>query len=378
MRSTWIVLGVVLAGGAFGYAKLRAKAEATPPLARPAGEPAGGGVPADPHAAPASAGVERPASPTAATPPDERELRAQKVVLALREKVEAKDEASAATLEKELDAPDLRDTAAARRHALERGAAALRWAEGKPPAEALPLLDRGRRDLSRALFLPELFDATTGKPTADRVRLVQTIESANARVMTAPGGIPNVTKPYVVRGGDSPVGIVTRDRLPYGHNALLHWNHGNLDPTRLRSGETLLLPLEPVTVRVDLAHKLLGVYVGDWLAREFEVGIGAAATPTPPGDYVVGDKQLNPDWHPPGGKPIKYGDPANELGDAWIAIGSPEKPTGYGIHGTNRPDTVGTACSHGCVRLANAQAVEVYWWVRTGRSGGQATRVIVR
>src|SRR5262245_839592 len=377
MRSTWIVLGVVLAGGAIGYVKLKAKAEQTggkaPALSRPSAEPRGGGARADTRGAPSPAPV---AAEVRAA--DERETRAQQVVLDLRAKLEAKDEAAAAAIEKALDAPDLRETAAARRHALERGVAALHAAEGKPQAEAIPLLDRARRDLTRALDLDELFDRTTGKPTADRQRLLASIEAANARVMTAPGGVEGVTRPYVVKGGDSPVGIVTRERLPYGHNALLFWNHGNLDPTRIRAGETLLVPLETVTIRVDLRRKLLDVLVGDWVAREFEVGIGADKTPTPPGEYVVGDKQLNPDWHPPGGKPIKYGDPANELGDAWIAIASPEKPTGYGIHGTNRPDTVGTACSHGCVRLENAKAVEVYWWTRTGRNAGPATKVLIR
>src|SRR5207249_2625154 len=125
-----------------------------------------------------------------------------------------KDEAAALAIEKDLDAAELRETAAARRHALERGAAALRSAEGKPQAEAVALLDRARRDLSRALSLEELFDRASGKPTADRQRLLAAIESANARVMTSPGGVEGVTRPYVVKGGDSPVGIVTREKLP--------------------------------------------------------------------------------------------------------------------------------------------------------------------
>ena len=68
-----------------------------------------------------------------------------------------------------------RDATPARRFFLERGLADARlgMAEGKPLAERLPAADRARRDLSRALFLRELFDAATGKPTEDRRKLVQ-------------------------------------------------------------------------------------------------------------------------------------------------------------------------------------------------------------
>jgi lipoprotein-anchoring transpeptidase ErfK/SrfK len=379
MKSTWIGLGIVVAAGAWGYAKLRAKADEAP-LARMSGPQASDAKPrADASTpAPSEAGTKPAETPAVPVVADEAEARAQSVVLQARARLEAHDAPGAAALERDLDGA-LRDTSAARRHALERGVAAMREAEGRPAGEAVILLDRARRDLSRGLFLEEMFDRATGKPSEARKELVAAIARANARVMTWPAGLEGVTRPHVVRAGESPVAIVTREKLPYGHDAILFWNHGgNLDPTRLRAGETLLLPLEPVTVRVSLARRLLGVYVGDALAREFEVGVGAACSPTPPGDYVVGDKQLNPDWHPPGGRTIKYGDPRNELGDAWIAIGSPEHPTGYGIHGTNRPETVGTECSHGCVRLANAEAVEVYWWVRTGRAGGTATRVTIR
>ena len=50
----------------------------------------------------------------------------------------------------------------------------------------------------------------------------------------------------------------------------------------------------------------------------------------------------------------------------------------YGIHGTNKPDTVGTDCSNGCVRLRNEEAIEMTSWVRTAKGDGQATKVYVR
>ena len=70
--------------------------------------------------------------------------------------------------------------------------------------------------------------------------------------------------------------------------------------------------------------------------------------------------------------------PRNELGTVWIHIANSEHPAGYGIHGTIKSESVGAACSQGCVRLSNAEASEVYWWVRTAAGGGEATKVLIR
>ena len=380
MRPTWVVLSLVVALGAVAYVKLRSKAESTPPLAKtgsdaPVGPvgPGGGNDGTKPSDANSPAGSPPLAAPAVSGP----EAKAAEIRAAMMARLEARDEAGATALEKTLDG-ELRDTDGARRHAMERGAAALHAADGKPLSEALPLLDRARRDLSRGIYLREMFDAA-GKPTDERKRLVEAIAHANAKVMTAAAAVAGVTRPYLVKQGDSPVGIVTRDRLTYGHNAILYWSHGgDFDPTRLRAGETLMLPVETLSIEVRLDRHLLDVYLGDWLVKEFEVGVGARETPTPLDDYEVGDKQRNPDWTPPGGKRIPFGSPENELGDAWIEIKSPSHPKGLGIHGTNKPETVGTDCSHGCVRLRNPEVDEIFWWVRTGRSGGQATKVHVR
>jgi hypothetical protein len=377
MRPTWIVLGLVVGLGAVAYVKLKTKAEGTP-LARPGadaapGAPGGQVGDAGMNAGPA---LSSPAGTAPATPVGP-EAQAAEVRARIASAEAAKDAAGVAALETELDGT-LKDTDEARRHAVQRGLGLVKEAEGKPLEAALTLLDRARRDLSRGVDLPEMYDPSTGRPTEGRRRLLERVFAANVRVMTAAGGASKATIPYVVRAGDSPVGIVTRERLPYGHNVLLFWSHGgDLDPRKLRAGETLLLPQEALSVRVLLPRRRIELWIGDWIVKDFEVGVGTTATPTPSGDYTVGDKQLNPEWHQPG-RVVPYGHPDNELGDAWIAIASPEKPTGYGIHGTNRPETVGTACSHGCVRLRNDEAKELFWWVRTGRSGGTATRVSVR
>jgi lipoprotein-anchoring transpeptidase ErfK/SrfK len=401
MRGTWVVLGVMVALGGVGYWKLRAKAAEnaaplartanaepvaggspasptapmattpTPPASAPAGGAGGGGSPPPTASSTASSVVAAPSPAAAASEARAADVRAQ-----IAAKVAANDSAGAAALEKLLDG-DLADTDEARRHAFARGLRAWESVEGRDVSDPT-VLDRARRDLSRGLWLPEMFDPATGLPTDARTRAIGAVQQMNARVMTWRAGVPGVTVPYKVAPGDKPVQIVTDRKLDYGHNALLFWNHGgNLDPSRLRAGETLLLPQETLSLRVDRARHRLAIELGGVFVKEFGVGVGKPATPTYPGVYEVDKKHLNPDWWSPNGL-VKYGDPRNELGDAWIPIGNAEHPTGYGIHGTNKPDTVGTNCSEGCVRLRNEEVREVFWWVRTASAGGHATKVVIR
>ena len=395
MRPTWIVLGVVVGLGAVAYLKLRSKADAASPslssttAGGATGAKASEGVtpPSTPGmeaAGPGGAAAGAASTPLAAPalpgePASGPEAQARALVLAIAERTAANDAAGLAPLVDRLER-EFGDTDEARRHGLAQGLEDSRVAlDDKKSLDARTEAGtRARRSLSRALFLPELFDAATGHPTEARTKLLASIASVQSFVMTRVDGVKDVTKPYVVAAGDNPLRIVSRDKLAFGPHALLFWNQGgSLDPKRLKVGDRLLVPVETLSIHVSLARHLLGIYLGDALVKEFSVGVGKAATPTYPGTYEVKDKYLNPDWHSPTGV-IPYGDARNELGDAWIPISSPEKPKGYGIHGTIKPDTVGTDCSNGCVRLHNEEAVEMTGWVRTSKGDGQATKVFIR
>jgi hypothetical protein len=376
MRVTWVVLGALVVAGAVAYLELRGRADEareTPALDRQAAVMADRPAPLIPDELPGGVKAAPRPSPAAPSP---KEAAAQ----ALVQQIEGARATGDAALEDRVFA-QLRaqawDTHAARRHAVRRGFERLQAAERLQGAARVRTQDEARRLLSRGVLLPELFDAT-GAPVPQRAQLLTAIQRLNAQVLTWSAGVEGVTRPYEVPPGKSPVQIVTDERLTCGHNALLMWNkRGNLDPRRLVAGETLLLPLEPLWVHVSLERRLLTLFLGDAWVKEFRVGVGAPDTPTPPGTYTVGDKQENPDWYVPQGGLIRAGDPRNELGSAWINLLLDGGRTTYGIHGTNKPDTVGTACSQGCVRLSNADASEVFWWVRTGRNGGQPTRVVI-
>jgi hypothetical protein len=325
---------------------------------------------------PAAPGTASATPTAAATEPSDAEVRARAILAEMAAARAASDEgrltALTETLRKEAwDAPSARDFAVRAGMALWKEAEA--WSgEG---AVRVQKLDRARRLLSRGVYAPFVFDER-GAPRPERAQLIEAIQRANQLVMRHGPGLPGVTEVYEVPPGVAPVQIVSRNQLPYGHNALLFWNHGgDLDPGRLRAGERLLLPKEELRVEVHLGLHRLGLFLGDWFVKEFVVGVGAKETPTPRGRFTVDDKHENPDWWSKKDGLIPYGDPRNELGSAWIPIVNEEHPTSYGIHGTNRPDTVGSDCSQGCVRLRNDDVRELFYWVRRKTAGGPATVV---
>ncbi len=100
----------------------------------------------------------------------------------------------------------------------------------------------------------------------------------------------------------------------------------------------------------------------------FKIAVGQPAYPTPTGDYYVVNKQSDPTWTPPAGSawakglgPIPPG-PGNPLGTRWIGTSAPS----VGIHGTNAPSSIGTAASHGCIRMRIPDVEKLYEQVSVG------------
>lgn len=101
--------------------------------------------------------------------------------------------------------------------------------------------------------------------------------------------------------------------------------------------------------------------------RRWMVASGSYDHPTPTGKFVIWEKVYNPPWLPPkspwakDAKPVPPG-PDNPLGSRWMGFDW----GGVGIHGTNAPWTVGSAASHGCLRMVTSQVEELYDLVEVG------------
>ena len=86
--------------------------------------------------------------------------------------------------------------------------------------------------------------------------------------------------------------------------------------------------------------------------RRYGVACGQPAWPTPTGHFKVYDKVKDPSWIPPDSPWAKEAEtippgPSNPLGTRWIGLDW----GGVGIHGTNADWSIGSASSHGCLRM---------------------------
>jgi lipoprotein-anchoring transpeptidase ErfK/SrfK len=166
-----------------------------------------------------------------------------------------------------------------------------------------------------------------------------------------------------------------------------------LDLERLNEGDVVIVPcvqpflIEEVppqgnypemkghagrSVRVSIKERMLEVSEGGQLIASFPVTTGSAATPTPVGKWKILGRSSRPVFRwdegvlnhgvrtdsffmlPPG--------PNNPVGVVWVALNR----SGIGIHGTNNPQTIGRSASHGCIRLANWDAVRFVEMVTEG------------
>jgi lipoprotein-anchoring transpeptidase ErfK/SrfK len=113
-------------------------------------------------------------------------------------------------------------------------------------------------------------------------------------------------------------------------------------------------------VLVSIADRKLAVIENGNVLAYFPVAVGAAASPSPTGEFVIVNRVANPTYYRDGvAIPAGNGSP---VGTRWLGL----NVKGYGIHGTNAPRSVGHATSHGCVRLRNRDVERLYAMLRVG------------
>jgi len=102
--------------------------------------------------------------------------------------------------------------------------------------------------------------------------------------------------------------------------------------------------------------------VGSGRAIRYPVAIGTMDNQWT-GRSFVQSKAKNPSWIPPWntGKVVPGG-PGNPLGARALYLGW----SLYRIHGTNAPGSIGTAASHGCIRMHNTHVKDLYERVHLG------------
>jgi lipoprotein-anchoring transpeptidase ErfK/SrfK len=125
----------------------------------------------------------------------------------------------------------------------------------------------------------------------------------------------------------------------------------------------------PTVIAVDRDAKQLRLYKRLRLAHKYRIAVGRAGLETAAGRYKIEQKDVNPAWHVPNsswagdlaGKTIPPGDPQNPLEARWMGFHD-----GQGIHGTADIASLGTAASHGCIRMSVPDVKQLFRRVKVG------------
>jgi hypothetical protein len=146
---------------------------------------------------------------------------------------------------------------------------------------------------------------------------------------------------------------------------------------RLDGSRDLRIPVQPVRPHVSLFSLTrhystyilvsretytLRLYKRLKLVKTYRIAVGRAGLETPAGEYTINDKQVNPSWHVPlsswagdlAGRVIPPG-PDDPIKARWMGFYD-----GAGIHGTDETWSIGSAASHGCIRMTIPDVEDLY------------------
>ena len=138
---------------------------------------------------------------------------------------------------------------------------------------------------------------------------------------------------------------------------------------------------KPGTIVVDPGQRFLYLVLADGKAMRYGIGVGREGFGWS-GVATIQRKQKWPSWHPPAEMQARDerarewkngmpGGPQNPLGARALYLYQNGRDTLYRIHGTNQPQSIGRAVSSGCIRMLNADVIDLYERVPIG------TRVVV-
>jgi LysM repeat protein len=245
-------------------------------------------------------------------------------------------------------------------------------------AQGRPL--EARNILNRALF-------DTRASEGDRAALRKKLGDLNQNLVFGPAQTPGdaFSETYRVVAGDSLIKISRKLQLITEPSLIARVNK-LANPGALKVGQTLKVVRGPFHAVVDKSEFRMDIYAGPtptpssvgatstpgsaepgWTyICSFPVGLGAQGL-TPLANFTIkqDSKLINPHWaNPRTGEKFDANDPKNPIGERWLGLeGLDEKSkafTGYGIHGTIDPASVGHEMSMGCVRMNSADVELVY------------------
>ncbi|MBI4372995.1 MAG: L,D-transpeptidase family protein [Candidatus Omnitrophica bacterium] len=156
---------------------------------------------------------------------------------------------------------------------------------------------------------------------------------------------------YTVEPGDSLYKIAKK----YNTTIELIQKSNHLESDLIQSGMKLKISKAVYSITVDKSENQLSLYSDGERLKTYPVATGKPDHDTPTGSFTIVNKLTNPTWYKAGAV-VSPDSPDNILGTRWLGFSL----SGYGIHGTTLPETIGTAASEGCIRMFNQDVEELY------------------
>jgi lipoprotein-anchoring transpeptidase ErfK/SrfK len=114
------------------------------------------------------------------------------------------------------------------------------------------------------------------------------------------------------------------------------------------------------SVLVSIHDRKLALLRNGKVIHIYQVAVGKSSTPSPTGEFKIVNRVKNPIYYHKG-QVIAAGK-SNPVGSRWMGLSA----KGYGIHGTNQPDSIGKAASTGCIRMSKRDLEELFAVLEVG------------
>lgn len=180
----------------------------------------------------------------------------------------------------------------------------------------------------------------------------------NMRMLRSPEPGPDDIV-YTIKKGDSIWKLERELKVPGD----LIMGINNLRPNALTVGMQIKVPKINPSIVIDKSKRTLTLKNSGTFLKKYRVGIHRVDSRVPAGEYTIQNKlDKGSDYaDPQTGAIIKAGDPANPLGSRFLQL-----RRDMGIHGTNKPELVGTYTDVGWIMMDEKDLEEIYALVRKG------------
>ncbi|MGD0336248.1 MAG: L,D-transpeptidase family protein [Candidatus Omnitrophota bacterium] len=161
---------------------------------------------------------------------------------------------------------------------------------------------------------------------------------------------------YEIKPGD------TLTKIAREHNTTVEliMKSNGLSSEKINPGKKIKVWTSPFSIVVYKSQNILLLKTNDEVIKTYVVATGKNNS-TPAGTFKITTKLPNPTWFKTGAV-VPAGSPANVLGTRWLGINL----SGYGMHGTTEPQSLGKQVTQGCVRMFNTDVEELYTLVPVG------------